>query len=146
MSNFLIGPRISTCKKNCKNVLHITYVLTSASLDCLWLTSCLPIGASCCRVLRLLVSARVSRANLVHPEKMRSQLLPKSQSLHFNWSYHLCQLILYELHKHNQTPGSCMLPLPMQFPCSKLTAVHQIFTKCCLLNHRVFIAKQHSLL
>lgn len=43
------------------------FVLTSASLDCLWLTSCLPIGASCCSVLRLLVSARVSLANLVHP-------------------------------------------------------------------------------
>lgn len=41
--------------------------LTSASRDCLWLTSCLLMGASCCSVLRLLVSARVSRANFVHP-------------------------------------------------------------------------------
>lgn len=47
--------------------------LTSASLDCLWLTSCLPMGASCCSVLRLLVSARVSRANLVHPAGIKHQ-------------------------------------------------------------------------
>lgn len=42
-------------------------MLTSASLDGLCVTSCLLMGASCCSELRLLVSARVSRANLVHP-------------------------------------------------------------------------------
>lgn len=47
--------------------------LTSASRDCLWLTSCLLMGASCCSVLRLLVSARVSRANFVHPARARQK-------------------------------------------------------------------------
>lgn len=41
--------------------------LTSASLEGLWLTSVLLSGANCCTRLRLLVSARVSLANFVHP-------------------------------------------------------------------------------
>lgn len=41
--------------------------LTSASLEGLWLTSALLSGANCCTRLRLVVSARVSLANFVHP-------------------------------------------------------------------------------
>lgn len=46
-------------------------MLTSASLECLWLTSLTWfMGVSCCMLLRLLlVSARVSRANLFHPAR-----------------------------------------------------------------------------
>lgn len=42
-------------------------LLTSASLEGLWLTSVLFSGASCCTRLRLLVRALVSLANFVHP-------------------------------------------------------------------------------
>lgn len=48
---------------------RLKYLLTSASLDGLWLTSVLLSGANCCTRLRLLVSARVSLANLVHPSQ-----------------------------------------------------------------------------
>ena len=47
--------------------LFSVFLLTSASLEGLWLTSVLLSGAICCTRLRLLVSARVSRANFVHP-------------------------------------------------------------------------------
>lgn len=59
----------------CDCVCMYACSLTSASLDGLWLTSCLPMGASCCSVLRLVVRARVSRANLVHPAKMSHETL-----------------------------------------------------------------------
>lgn len=41
--------------------------LTSASRECLWTTSALFIGVSCCKTLRLFVKARVNRANFVQP-------------------------------------------------------------------------------
>ena len=67
-------------------------VLTSASLDGLWLTSCLSMGASFGSVLRLLVSARVSRANLVHPAEMRHQTYFRSHSSQLNWLWE-CMII-----------------------------------------------------
>ena len=53
--------------KKKKTDLFSVFLLTSASLEGLWLTSVLLSGAICCTRLRLLVSARVSRANFVHP-------------------------------------------------------------------------------
>ncbi|TNN59373.1 hypothetical protein EYF80_030388 [Liparis tanakae] len=49
-------------------------------LEGLWLTSGLSMGVSFGSVLRLLVSARVSRANLVHPAgtRRRTRLTPQS--------------------------------------------------------------------
>lgn len=46
--------------------IRIGHLLTSASLEGLWLTSVLR-SANCCTRLRLLDSARASLANLVHP-------------------------------------------------------------------------------
>lgn len=55
--------------------------LTSASRECLWLTSVLLIGASCCNVPRLLVNALVSLANLVHPVRQRKSKIISNQQI-----------------------------------------------------------------
>lgn len=54
-----------TTTTNSKGEVSLT--LTSANLECLWTTSVLFIGVSCCKTLRLFVKARVNLANFVQP-------------------------------------------------------------------------------
>lgn len=59
-----------TCRHTHTNtaVITNTYIFTSARRECLWTFSPLwTVGASCCKTPRLLVNARVRRANLPQP-------------------------------------------------------------------------------